>query len=227
MRTDRFVDSEYRRGKDHIAEFANVTAPAVIFQCALRFLGKIQVRISTMEKEVGQRNDVFLAFAKRRNVEMNLIQAMKEIIAEDAARSLLFEITTRRSNYADVDRYFFLPTHSVIGCAVEDAQQLYLCAWLEFSDFIQKQGAGICQLEETRLLPVGAAECALLVSEKLAFDEMLRKSPAVHVDPGFVAAQGVMVNRSGDDLLARPGLACNQYRRARLSDAFGHRQKAL
>jgi hypothetical protein len=48
------------------------------------------------------------------------------------------------------------------------------------------------------------------MAEQLAFHQVLGKRRAVEIDPGLVYAQGIMVNRAGDNLLAGSRLAGDQ-----------------
>ena len=58
------------------------------------------------------------------------------------------------------------------------------------------------QLKFTPFLSVGACESALLVSEELAFQQILRNRAAIDDHKGIVLPLTLTVNRVGDDFFA-------------------------
>src|SRR5258708_12167844 len=57
---------------------------------------------------------------------------------------------------------------------LQNSQEFYLDGRRDVADFVEKQGALVGQFEFPRLGSRRARECALLVSEQLAFKEILR-----------------------------------------------------
>src|SRR6185295_8388364 len=57
-----------------------------------------------------------------------------------------------------------------------------------------------------------AGECAALVAEQLAFDQLAAERGAVHLDHRLAAARAAVVQRVGDQLLAGAALAADQHR---------------
>ena len=93
-------------------------------------------------------------------------------------------------------------------------QYLYLKVQRHISYFIQKYGAAVSELEFTFLaLFTGSCESALLVSEKLTLQQVLRYRPAVHCDERFIFSRACVVYRLGEHLLARTALSRDQDRR--------------
>ena len=70
------------------------------------------------------------------------------------------------------------------------------------------------------LLATAPGERAALVAEELALDELLGDRGAVDLDEGLVLAARVLVERAGDELLARAALAGDEHRRRRVGDAL-------
>src|SRR5437868_7704310 len=179
----------------------------IVLERRLRFLAERQVRVRRMQKEVGERNDVFPALTQRRNTQMNLVQAMKQIVAERALLYLIFQIAAGRRDDPSIGRNFLDPTNTVIRSSVQNAQQLHLRARFEFTDFVEEQCALVGQLEEPGFLRVGAAKCAFLISEQLTLNQMFGKSTTVHVNQRFVTSQRKMMNRSRNNLFSASCLA--------------------
>src|SRR5215831_13770323 len=69
------------------------------------------------------------------------------------------------------------------------------------------------QLELARLTVGRAGERALLVAEKLGFEQRFRNGRAVDGDKRAVGAWAERVQRTSEQLFARPALALEQHRR--------------
>jgi hypothetical protein len=96
---------------------------------------------------------------------MALVEPVKQIGAKPSGLHRRFQVLVGGCHDACIHRDLFLSSHAVIRHAVQNAEQFDLHSQLQFSDLIQKQRAGIRQIEQSRLGGVGAAEGALLVSE--------------------------------------------------------------
>src|SRR5579872_1717849 len=83
----------------------------------------------------------------------------------------------------------------------------------------------IGHLEESWLRRIGAAESASLLAEQFAFDEVFRQRRTAHVDPGFAAAQRIVVDCTGDHFFSRSTLARDENARVGLRDASYERQQ--
>src|SRR5215472_8661839 len=119
---------------------------------------------------------------------------MVEITAKFACRHQLFQILIGGGNHAHINADFFTATQPVVGDAIQHAKQFHLDLQVQIADFIQKERAAIRQFKEARLHGVSTAESAFLIPKKLTFNQVLRNSSAVDVNPGLVAAQRVVVD---------------------------------
>ena len=72
-----------------------------------------------------------------------------------------------------------------------------------------------------------AGEGAFLVAEQLGFDQVGRNGGAIDSDKWFVAARAAVVNRAGNQLLSRAGLAQNADPRLARRDTIDLRDDAL
>ena len=79
------------------------------------------------------------------------------------------------------------PNHSVL----QYSKQLRLDRVGHLGELVQEERAGICYLQETGLVPVGARECPFTVAEHLRFQERLRQCGAVHRHQGSAGTAGV------------------------------------
>src|SRR5439155_767301 len=82
---------------------------------------------------------------------------------------------------------------------------------MEVADLVEKDGAAMGRLELADLELVGPREGAALVAEHLALEELARHRGAVDLDEGPGPARGELVDRAGDELLARAGLASDEH----------------
>lgn len=147
---------------------------------------------------------------------------MVKITAKLAILYRAIEFLISRRDQPDIDCDLLCSAQTIVGHSVENAQQLHLQLGLELSDFVQKQRAFVRQLEEAGLSSIGAAECAFLVSEELAFNKVLRKGAAVHVDPWQIAAKRMMMHCARNEFFARSGLTNDQHGRIVMRNPFDH-----
>jgi hypothetical protein len=92
---------------------------------------------------------------------------------------------------------------------------------IEFSHFVQEENASMSQLEKALLATLGAAERALLVTEQFALYKMVGQGAAVDVNPRMPAAEGKLMNRTGQTFFSGAALADNQHGRIGPGNAFG------
>ncbi len=133
-----------------------------------------------------------------------------------------FEILVGGRDNADIDFDLAVAAQTVEGLAIQHAQQFHLSLQLQFADFVEEQRALVGQFKQTGLGGIGAAEGAFFVSEEFAFHEVFGQRGAVDIDPGTAAAVGRLVDRAGDQFLARAGLARDQNRFSLARHAVDH-----
>src|SRR5262249_43389625 len=133
---------------------------------------------------------------------------------------LFGEIAGRCGHDAHVDVERLLPAHSPDLARLDDAQKLGLQIERELADLVEEDGAGARPLERPLVLVHRAGEGAALMTEELALDERRRNGAAVDdlERAGGALARGV--DRAGEDILARSGLAGKKDRGVARGDAL-------
>src|SRR5439155_937493 len=99
-----------------------------------------------------------------------------------------------------------LPTDAGETAVLQDVQQLGLELQRDLADLVEEERAPIHRLEFAGLLPVGARECALLVTEQLGFEQLVGKRRAIHLQELPMGARRRQVNGPGHDFLADSAL---------------------
>ncbi len=79
------------------------------------------------------------------------------------------------------------------------------------ADFIQEQGSALSPIEQAEFALVRAGESASLVTEQFALKEIARDCRTIHADKGSGCAAAVMVQHTGNELLARAGLSQHKH----------------
>ncbi len=87
------------------------------------------------------------------------------------------------------------------------------------SHFVEENGPVIALLELADAASFGPGEGALLVAEQLALEQGLGTGRAVEGQERCLGAGAVLVNRAGNQLLARAALAGDQNRKGLVGDA--------
>ena len=116
-----------------------------------------------------------------------------------------------------------MPPDALELALLQRAQQLHLHLDRDLADLVEEERPAVGELEAPRLAGHGARERAALVAEELALDELLRDGRAVDLDERLVLAARVLVQRAGDELLARPALARDEHRGRRVGHSLEDR----
>ena len=98
--------------------------------------------------------------------------------------------------------------------ALERAEELRLQRGVEIADLVDEERAAVRVLEDACARRDRAGERAALVTEQLRLDEARRDGRAVEDDERLARARPRLVERLGEHLFARAGLAFDR-RRAR------------
>jgi len=173
-----------------------------------------------------ERKNIFAAFAKRRNRDLQNVEAEKKIFSELASSDRGLEINVCECDEASFDAKRFRSTKALEGTLLQDAQQFCLRARRESGDFVEDDGAGAAELEAAEFAVNGSGEGAPFVAKEFAFDEIGRKRGAVDFEKRSVTARAEFVNKTREMVLARAGFAGNEKRCGRRRDFLRELEQA-
>ena len=125
---------------------------------------------------VGQGGDILRSLAKRREVNRDHIEAVVEVLAEGALADHRFEVAVGGSDHAHIHADRLRPSNTLELALLKHAQELHLHRQADIADLIEQECATVSALEPADMPRQRVRECALLVAEKLAFEERFRKS---------------------------------------------------
>src|ERR1700677_310908 len=93
----------------------------------------------------------------------------------------------------------------------QHAQQLGLCPYRHFSDFIQQQGAAFGQFKAAGAALECAGKCSFFVTKNLALDQGLGNGGTIDGDEGFIAPRTHVVNGARHQLFTSPAGSGDQH----------------
>ena len=152
---------------------------------------------------------------------MDDVEPVEEVLTELPEGNQLAQVPVGRRDNAHVG-----PADNAVGAdllklaGLEEPQQQSLHPQRHLADFVEKDRAGVGDLELAGLVAIGAGEAALHVAEQLRFEERLREPGAVHGHEGSAGAAAAGVERARDQLFADPALARDQDLGVGMRDAF-------
>ena len=154
--------------------------------------------LRTLGKKVPrQQQDVLAPFAQRRQADADDVEAVEEILAEQAVPDPRFEVLMRRGD----DAHIGLDRRNDRRRDRNDRRRARAAGGLQLGrhvpDFVQEQGAALGLLEAAApLRRCCAGEGAALVAEELGFEQIFRNRRRVDGDKGFIGARAVAVQRA-------------------------------
>ena len=213
------LDHGTGRGDDHllddVLELADVAGPVVAGQAreglARERLGGHPPLLEPLQDVVDQERDIIEPLAERGQLDRDHVEAIVQILAEPAGGDRLGQVEVRGGEDAAVGADDVGPADPLERPVLEHAEQLGLHAQGKLADLVEEERSPFGLLEPPFLLPVGAGEGAPLVAEELALQQRLGQGRAVDRDQRPVPGGVGVVDRLGDQFLARPRLTRDQH----------------
>src|SRR5262249_35314380 len=141
------------------------------------------VRARKLVQEVRDEQwDIFRALAQRREVDLDHVQAVKQVLAESILLDLLLEVLVRRGHHANVDLDAFMPPHALEPLFLEDPQKLRLHRLRNVADLVEKDRAFVGKFEPALAPGFRRGERTSLVAEELALEQAFGQRSAVDRD---------------------------------------------
>ena len=175
----------------------------------------------------GQRQHVVRPLAQRRELQVDDVEAVEEILAERPLLHLVGKVAVGGREDADVDRHRPGAADAVDHALLDGAQQLGLQAHVHLGDLVEQQRAAVGLLELADAARDGAGEGALLVAEELALQQVFGDRGAVDRDEGRVAPVRLHVDVARHHLLAGAAFAGDQDRGVGRRDLVGEADHGL
>ena len=172
-----------------------------------------------------QRRDVVLPLAQRRQVDVDDVQPVVEVLAEAALVHHLLEVAVggRDDARVDADRLHAAEPHEL--ALLHHAQQLGLRLVRDVADLVEEDAALVGEVVEALLRVDGAGERPLDVAEQRGLEQIRRQVARIDGDEGAIGAWRVGVDGARHQLLAGAAFAGDENRRAarrRLHDQVEH-----
>jgi len=197
-----------------VAQFADVSHPRLIGQELHRRRQKRQdARVEAHEKMLCQRHDVVAPLAQRRQVNLEDVQAKKQIVAKRPLGDLALQVLMRRRQYPDAQGVRLIAADGRHLVVFQDAQELHLHRHRDVGQFVEEDGAAVRQRQQARLRLCRARERAFDVAKEFALDEIRIERGDVNREEGPLAPRAVAMHGAGDQLLARAALAGDEHAR--------------
>src|SRR5690606_8884772 len=127
----------------------------------------------------------------------------------------------RRGDEADIDLTRARVAEAADLRLLEHAQQLHLERARHLADLVEEQRAAGSDLEEARLVAIGARERTARVPEQLGLEQVLGNRAAVYGHERRVRAMALAVDETRDELLACSAFTRDEHGRRMACDFRG------
>ncbi len=202
---------------DTVFQFAHVARPMVGHEHVDGRRGKaldvfLVLARASFQEEIGQQENIGLAFAQGWHVDGEHIQPIVEIAAEGFFFDRTFQVFIGGSNDPHIGLDGPLAADALELFFLEDPQQVGLDVQPDGPDLVQEQGALVGQFETPQLLFNGPGKGTFLMAEQFAFDQVAGNCRAVDLDKRALGPQAVVVDGIGDQFLAGAAFPPDQHR---------------
>src|ERR1019366_10155625 len=172
------------------------------------------------EKKIGEIGNIFLAFAQRRDVNGNDVEAIIKVLAKSSLFERLAQIAVGGGEQAYVNFHSACAAEAFEFALLQHAEKLDLDCGRNIADFIEKERALVGEFKLARLARDRARECSLFVAEEFAFQKILWNCRAVDLDEWAGGAARLFVNGAGDQVFANAALSAQQHSGVGRRNAF-------
>ena len=174
---DQLAGRDDDRALHRVAQLAHVARPRVAHDQVARRVVEPDHRLALAMREVdgealGQRELVVAALAQRRQVQVEHVQPVVQVLAQRARALRLLEVAVRRRDHAHVDVDLLAAADAAEIPLLERAQELGLQERRHLPDLVEEDGPAVGQLERAQPGCDRAREGPLLVAEQLGFQQV-------------------------------------------------------
>src|SRR5207244_4354101 len=132
-----------------------------------------------IEQRFGEHKDVLAAIPQGRYLDDDDAQTVIEVLAKLALTHRPLEIHVRGGDHPGVHADLLAATDPLDLVILEVAKDLDLQRRRQLADLVEEQRAAARQLDSPLALQMRARECAFLVAEELAFQQVFRDRSAI------------------------------------------------
>src|SRR3972149_2612134 len=120
-----------------------------------------------------ERKDVFGALPQWRNIDLDHIEAVVQVLAKSSGAHGLLQVAVGDGNDANVYRKVAHAADTANALVFQNSQHLGLQNQRHFTDLIQQQRAFVGQLDQAALLALGVCKRPLLVAKQLGLQQVM------------------------------------------------------
>ena len=144
-----------------------------------------------------QERQVVAPLPQGRQVDGKDIQPVIQVRPEFSLSRPRLQVAVCRCDQPHVRADGFVPAHTFECLLLRQAQDLGLKGRRHVANLVQKNRASVALLKLADAAAIGAGECALLMPEQFAFQQLLRDCRAVESKELGVGPRAVLIQRRG------------------------------
>jgi len=148
--------------------------------------------------------------AQGREGDLNHAQPIVEVFPKPAGLHRLFEVLVGGGQNPDIHPDVLFLSQPGEFMVLQDLKKFSLERGTDFRNLIPKESPRIRQINLLQFLPAGFGKNPPLIPEEFAFQELIRKSGAVHFHKGFIPPIRFPMTLSVCDFFSHPALSQDQ-----------------
>src|SRR6266516_5247830 len=148
------------------------------------------------QKSADQKRNIFLSFTQRRHGNAHDIQAKEKVVPKFSLAHERLEILVCGRNQPYIRAQRLVAADALEGALLaHDAQQFDLRARVNLAHFVEKNRAAVGLLEPADAAFMRPGECALLMSEQFALEQLRCERGTMHRHTFRLVAAAQMMDR--------------------------------
>ena len=200
---------------EDVLKLAYIARPGILQQLVAGFAvqsgdGFMVFPVVGIQEMLGQQDDVFSPFTERRDVQLDGIDAIKQVLTKRAFVYFIQQLGVGGTNQPHIDMDRFYGTQADNLPFLQCRQQFGLHRKRQVPDFIEEKRAARSHFHPSGLGLVGIGKGPFLVTEKLALEQLFRNASQVDGDKGFRSTGREMLQHTGHQIFSSTVFAQNQ-----------------
>src|SRR5579883_2111757 len=159
------------------------------------------------QERINQQRDITFALTQWRQLDLDDVEAEKEILAEGAGANGGFQIAVGGSDRPHIDPHAISRAHRPDFALLKRAQQLGLHIHREIANFVEENSSAVTGFQQAGVSVLRPREGSFYVAKQFGFDEGRDQGRTVHGNEWLALSYAQKMDRPRDEFFTGPAFS--------------------